>query len=75
MCAAQRIQHPRCHVGEIDRTAVQHDLARCHPRYVEQFVDEPRQLTHLSANDRLRMSRLALQGGGVIHDLEGHGDR
>jgi hypothetical protein len=28
MGATQGIQHPRCRVGEIDRIAVQHDLAR-----------------------------------------------
>lgn len=67
--AAERLEPALGHGAQIDRLALEHDLAEPHARGVEQIVDDARQMADLAV-DELVIAR-AVDGRAVIDDAQG----
>src|SRR6185295_2259261 len=68
-------ERTRHHGGQVDRAALEHDLAHHRAPGVEQIVGEPREMLHLSRDDGARLPRRFRIDPRMVEQVARVGDR
>ncbi len=74
-CRAVHVDALRDHRGQLERRALQHDLALADACHVEQFVDQARELPQLSIGDVGGPHQLGVMAAEAADDLDRVADR